>query len=144
MDVLENALFVHVLGYKSDLTVTGWCIIATYIHTSNWFELTTSFLTFMVIPTSFLKFQFLYVYLVCLLFIRRILVTASSYKYTTYVAIILYTIVYMDYNLRNITLALLDPLLYKMLLQSIWPYVTEFTKTVLTGTRNEIHFIADY
>ena len=27
--VLENALFVHAFGYMVELTVTGWCIIAT-------------------------------------------------------------------------------------------------------------------
>ena len=29
IDVLENALFVHAFGYMFELTVTGWCIIAT-------------------------------------------------------------------------------------------------------------------
>ena len=29
VDVLENALFVHAFGYMFELTVTGWCIIAT-------------------------------------------------------------------------------------------------------------------
>ena len=29
VDVLENASFVHTFGYMVELTVTGWCIIAT-------------------------------------------------------------------------------------------------------------------
>ena len=32
VDVIENALFVHAFGYTVKLTVTGWCIIAIYIH----------------------------------------------------------------------------------------------------------------
>ena len=66
--MLENALFVHAFGYMVELTVIGWCIIAIYRVTSNWFELmtcfqTTCFLTFIAIPTSFLKFD-LFIYLV--------------------------------------------------------------------------------
>ena len=30
VDVLENALFGHAFGYMVELTVTGWCNIATY------------------------------------------------------------------------------------------------------------------
>ena len=29
--MLENAVFVHAFAYMFELTVTGWCIIATYV-----------------------------------------------------------------------------------------------------------------
>ena len=52
-----------------ELIVTDWCIIASYIDISNWFELTTHFLTFIAIPASFPIFDF-FIHFVCLLFIE--------------------------------------------------------------------------
>ena len=55
--MLDNALFVHAFGYMFELTVTDWCIIATYVAIFNLFQLTKCFLTFIVIPTSYLKLE---------------------------------------------------------------------------------------
>ena len=54
-------LFVHAFGYMVELTVTGWCIIATYIAISNWFELTTCFLTFYCDPYFLSQIQIFYI-----------------------------------------------------------------------------------
>ena len=46
VNMLENALFLYAFSYMFELTVIGWCIIATYVAIFKWFELTTCFLTF--------------------------------------------------------------------------------------------------
>ena len=48
VDVLENALFVHVFGYMLELKLQAGAL-RPYMAISNWFELTTCFLTFIVI-----------------------------------------------------------------------------------------------
>ena len=104
----KNALFVHKFSYMVELTVTDWCVIATYVAISNWFELSTCFLTFYYDPYFLSQIQFFIYYL-------------SSYRYTSYVATILYTIMHMN----CINLVWLDPLPGKILLQSLWLYTKE-------------------
>ena len=57
VDVLENALFVVCTCtwlYVFELTVTGWCIMVTYIAGSSWLLVS---LLFIVISASFFKFK---------------------------------------------------------------------------------------
>ena len=91
------------------LTVTDWCVVATYIAISNWFELSTCFLTFYYDPYFLSQIQF-FIYII--LVVIDILCT---------VATILYTIMRMN----CINLVWLDPLPCKILLQSLWPYTKE-------------------
>ena len=54
-------LFVHAFDYMVEQIVTGWCIYS-YIAISNWFELTTCFLTFYCDPYFLSQIQiFLYI-----------------------------------------------------------------------------------
>ena len=48
--MLKIALFVYAFGYVLELTVTGWCIIVTYVAISNLFRMINYFLTFYCDP----------------------------------------------------------------------------------------------
>ena len=66
--MLENVIFIHAFGYMVELTVTGWCIIRSYVHmyrgvySYSCFYLDLAdylfpYVLLMAIPTSFLKWQ---------------------------------------------------------------------------------------
>ena len=60
---------LHAFGYKFELIVTSWYIIATKITISNWFKLTILVsLLFIIIPTSFLKYSRIF-YISCITYI---------------------------------------------------------------------------